>query len=134
MNRILPFIALSKPLRGADDAHQFDADVFAAHPSLVGFVRPMIELEFADAPQALRRALDTPLMDPFRVVVMVSRADAGGLFPHRRAVRQVRTSEGFDPLIDGVLRAGFLSNNATDRQPEPMSKGAASRLLYDVRQ
>ena len=82
--QIQPYIPLSKPLRGADDARQFDGDVFDAHPSITTYCRPLVE--------------------------------------------------EFDSSIDGILRGGFLTNSPNDRQPEPLSKGAASRLLYDVRQ
>ena len=111
--KLLPFIPLSKPLRGADDAQQFDAGVFDAHPSCDGYVRPMVEGEFIDQPRAMQRALTQPLMRPFRHVVQVL---------------QVRLVEGFDPARAGVLRGGFLSNTANDRQPK--SKGALSLEFY----
>ena len=126
--KLLPFIALPKPLRGADDARQFDADTFDAHQALVGYVRPMIQLEFIGAPQALRHALAQPLMRPFRHVVQVRRG--GGLFENERQVLQVQMMPDFDSSRDGLLRKGFLMNAPTDRPPSPKSPGELSHLLY----
>ena len=129
MNPILPYFPLSRPVTVAASAREFDDDVFAAHPSLASFVRPLIELEFADAPQALRNALAQPPLRPFRVVVQVTRGT--GMFTPRREVLQVQAVAGFDRRRPGVLRDGFLMNNTADRPPErSMSKGELSAMLY----
>ena len=133
MNRILSYLPLSKPFTGAVAAQRFDEAVFDAHQALDAFCRPMIEAEFSDAPEALRAALDTPLMRPFRVVVEVRRG-SGELFPPAREVLQVQVVLHFDRRRPGVLRDGFLTNNTTDRQPTPLSKGEASHFLYAPRQ
>ncbi len=130
MMKLLPFLPLpSKPLTGAAAARLVDEAVFELHPDLVAFVRPMIELEFADAPEAMRAALSRPLMRPFRYLVEVTRADAGDLFPHRREVLQVRMTDGFDPSRPGTLRGGFLSN-PDDRPAAPKSPGELSLEFY----
>ena len=114
MNRILPYLPLpSKPITGAEAARHFDADAFDQHPDLVAFVRPMVELEFAEAPDALRAALAQSLQGPFRYLVEVRRG--GGMFEHTREVVQVRAI-GFDPSRDGVLRDGIVSNTPDRRR------------------
>ena len=128
--RILPYLPTTKPLTGAVAAGRFDEAVFELHPDLVAFVRLVVEAEFDQSPAGLRLALDVPPMKPFRHIVKVSRADDGGLFPHRREVLQVRMIDGFDPSRPGTLRGGFLSN-LDDRPPEPpKSPGELSHLLY----
>ena len=128
--RILPFIPTTKPLTGAVAAGRFDEAVFELHPALDAFVREPIDGEFDQSPAGLRLALNVPPMAPFRHIVKVSRADAGGLFPHRREVLQVRTVAGFDPSLAGVLRGGFLSNGPDRPAEPPKSKGELSHLLY----
>ena len=131
MNRILPFLPTTKPISGVEAARRFDEAAFDAHPSLDAYVRPMVELEFSDAPEALRNALAQLPMKPFCVVVQVTRGT--GLFLHRREVLQVRAVEGFDPSRAGTLRGGFLTNTSTDREPEPKSLGELSAMLYGPR-
>ena len=128
MQKLIPFISLSKPISGAAAARQFDADVFDDHPSLDAFVRLPID---GDAPDALRAALELPPMKPFRHIVKVSRT--AGLFDTTREVLQVRMTDGFDPSRDGVLRGGFLTNTSTDRETEPKSPGELSAMLYGPR-
>ena len=128
MQKLLPYLPLSKPLRGPDAARQFDADAFEQYPALDAYCRPLIEGEFNDAPDALRNALAQPLMKPFRFVVEVTRGT--GMFPPRREVLQVQMVRGFDSSIDGTLQGGFLSNGPGGPATPPMSKGEASHLLY----
>ncbi len=132
MQKLIPYIPLrhsaAEAISGPAAAQHLDAGVFEASPQLVAFCRPMIPLEFSDAPQALRAVLGTPPLDPFRVVVEVRRH--GGLFETERQVLQVQMTPGFDPSLVGTLRAGFLTNTSTDRPAEPISKGEASRLFY----
>lgn len=130
MNRILPFLPVPTPITGKVAARQFDAGVLDADPLLDAFCRPMIEFELAAAPDSLRAALAQPLMKPFRYVVLVARVFGDGLFSHRKEVRQVRTSEGFDSSIAGTLRGGFLSNGPDRPAGPPKSKGELSHLLY----
>ena len=129
MQKLLPYLPLSKPLTGPDGARRFDASVFADHASLDAFARLPIEGEFDETPDAMRAALAIAPMPPFIYAVMVSRGSE--MFPHSRALVQARTVDGFDELREGTLRGGFLSNGP-DRTEEPKSKGELSRLLYDV--
>ena len=128
--KLIPYFPLTKPISGVEAARRFDADAFDAHPSLVAYVRLVVEREFAGAPDALRVALEQPPMPPFRYVVKVDRAVDGDLFPHHREILQVRAVDGFDPQQDGILRDGFLSNAAESPAQPPKSLGELSHLLY----
>ncbi len=131
---VIPYLPLpSEQIRGLVAAQRFDADVFESHGALNAFVRLPIDEELNDAPDALRLTLELPPMEPFRHIVKVSRADAGGLFPIRREVLQVRMADGFDPSRTGTLRGGFLTNTSTDREPESKSPGELSAMLYGPR-
>ena len=131
---ITPYLPLPpEPISGLHAAQRFDEAMFDDHPSPDAYVRLVVEGEFDDAPDGLRLALAQPPIPPFRHIVKVSRADAGGLFPIRREVLQVRMADGFDPSRTGTLRGGFLTNTSTDREPESKSSGELSAMLYGPR-
>ena len=117
-------LPLSEPLNGAEAARQFDAQQFDEHPDLVAYVRLSVVAEF----DALIYASAPVLKAPFLYLVLVQRG--GGMFEIAREVVQVRAI-AFDPSRPGTLRRGIVTTTP-DRPAEPMSKGEASRLLYDV--
>ena len=124
--KLLPYLPTTKPIIGHDAARRFDAGVFELHAALDAFARLPVEGEFGDRP-AMHANLATAPMPPFIHAVIVSRGS--GMFPHSRAVVQVRTVGGFDELLGGTLRGGFLSNGDRPAEP-PRSKGALSLSLY----
>ena len=150
MNRIRPYFAydfIGSVPHGLEWARRFDWQIHERYPSVDVYLREMVPHEFDDQPVAVQRTLAVQPMAGFMRLTRVTIPPPGERSPDelflaiRREPVMVAVVDGFNERYDGAMEGSFLSNglggflsNGPDgpgRPAEsPMSKGAASHLLY----
>ena len=98
---LYPYLPADQAL-SIDEVHALDEQHFRNHGAHAGFVRPIVEGEFADEPLPLRLALASRRVSPFRIATLV--------MSKRRYPIQIRAVAGFDPARIGVVTGGQIRN------------------------